>query len=439
MTKEVRHAKVYLWGTLVGDVYLNNNNICQFEYDKSFIDMGINVSPIKMPLTRNIYSFPDLDFNTFKGLPGLLYDSLPDKFGEAVLNKWLLSIGRNPNTYNVIERLCYIGKRGMGALEYVPELKLNDDKSEKLSIESLSNLANEVLKNKESMKLSYKNIDEAQLLKFGTSAGGTRAKAIIAYNKKTKDIRSGQVDAGEGYEYYIVKFDGIEKSGDRDERDLPEYTKIEYAYYKMAKDAGISINESMLLEIGESKHFMTKRFDRYIFNGKLQKIHMQTLSAIAHIDYNIPMICSYEGLARYAKILQLDYSDIEEIYRRMVFNVLAVNCDDHVKNFSFLMDRDGDWRLSPAYDVTFAYHSSNKWLGAHQMTINGKNENITLNDLLNCGITIDIKKSRCFEIIENVKKAVGKWEDYANTVGISKKNIELIHKEIGKREVFKNT
>ena len=426
-------ATVTLWGTTVGYIHLEEGKkFVSFEYDRDFVRMGIEISPIMMPLSNRVYEFPELVIPAFKGVPGLLADSLPDKFGNAVIDQWLASEGRTPESFNVVERLCYTGKRGMGALEYIPALNAHGDNDDRISVARLVDLASTILEEKENIHLTeLRDIDFKQLLRLGTSAGGARAKAVIAYNEKTGDVRSGQVDLSDGYDYWLIKFDGVAKNGDHNLEDVPEYTLIEYAYYKMALKAGIVMSACKLLEEGSRKHFMTKRFDRV--NGK--KLHMQSLGAISHIDYNEPGLCSYEMAAITSRRLGLPSSDIEQFYRRMVFNVLAVNQDDHVKNISFLMDREGHWTLSPAYDVTFARDSGNKWLSAHQMTINRKKSNILIDDMIACGQNMDLKTFKCKKIIEEVKEAVKEWQTIARSVGIRERTINLIEKELESNHV----
>jgi len=421
-------ATVILWGTTVGYFHLEEGaKYVSFEYDKDFVRMDIEVSPLMMPLSNRVYEFPELVTPAFRGVPGLLADSLPDKFGNAVIDQWLASKGRTPESFHVVERLCYTGKRGMGALEYRPATRLHGGGDDKIDIAGLVDFASSVLEDRERIHLSAReDLTYNQLLKLGTSAGGARAKAVIAYNEETGDIRSGQIDLGHGYDFWLMKFDGVARNGDHTLEDDPEYTLIEYAYYKMALKAGIVMSDCKLLEEGGRKHFMTRRFDRV--NGK--KLHMQSLGAILHIDYNEPGLCSYEMAALTARRLGLPSSDIEQFYRRMVLNVLAVNQDDHVKNISFLMDRNGIWTLSPAYDVTFACDSGNKWLQAHQMTINGKKSNILMSDMIACGQNMDIKTSRCKKMIEEVREAVKEWQTIARSVEIRKKTIDLISKEM---------
>jgi serine/threonine-protein kinase HipA len=421
-------ATVKLWGTPVGVFHLNENKGCvSFEYEKDFLSHGINVSPIMMPLSNRVYEFPELAKSSFKGLPGLMADSLPDNFGNAVINQWLASEGRSPSSFNVVERLCYTGKRGMGALEYEPAINKSTDINEQISLQRMSAFASAILEEKMDVVLSAESdVAYAQLLQLGTSAGGARAKAVIAYNEKSGEIRSGQVDLDKNFDYWLVKFDGVSKNGDHNLQDVPEYTRIEYAYYEMALKAGLTMNECRLFSEGERNHFMTKRFDRV--NG--DKLHMQSLGAMLHIDYNEPGLCSYEMAALTARRLGLPSSDIEQLYRRMVFNVLAVNQDDHVKNISFLMNREGIWSLSPAYDVTFSSDPENRWLKAHQMTINGKMSDISPEDMIECGKKMDLKSPKCKKIINDVTTVVKQWNDIASSVGIREQTINLIQNEL---------
>ena len=419
-------AEVILWGTHIGYVYLDDNSrYMTFEYDQNFINSGIEVSPLVMPLSERLYSFPELNYEAFHGAPGLIADSLPDTFGNAIINRWLSENGRLPDSFNAIERLCYTGNRGMGALEYIPSTGPDNTMEENVNIDALVRLAEEVLSRRQNVHINISdNTALANLLKMGTSAGGARAKAIIAWNEDTGDMRSGQIDAGSGYTYWIIKFDKVAGSGDHGLVDSPEYTCIEYAYYLMAKDAGIEMSDCRLFEENNRKHFMTKRFDRNPSTG--DKIHMQTLGALTHTDYNIPGLLSYEQAALYAKKLGLSHTEIIKLFRQMVFNVLAVNQDDHVKNISFLMDRSGNWSLAPAYDMTFAYNESNRWLKAHQMTINNKTINISIEDLVAAGSSMDITGIKCMSIISEVRQAVDNWLYHAETAGVRQQKAEMI-------------
>jgi serine/threonine-protein kinase HipA len=355
-------------------------------------------------------------------LPGLLSDSLPDKFGNQIIDAWLAQQGKSSNDFNPVDRLCYIGKRGMGALEFEPASNGTVEKSNPIEIQELVKFAKEVLNARSDF---HSDLDSekgfSDILQVGSSAGGARAKAIIAYNKATGDVRSGQVDGLEGFDYWLIKFDGVTNHQLGDPKG---YGNIEYAYYLMAIDAGITMSESKLMTENNRSHFMTKRFDRQ----NNQKIHMQTLCGIAHFDYNMPRAYSYEQAFQIMRQIKLPHSDMEELYRRMVFNVMSRNQDDHTKNISFLMFPNGEWQLSPAYDVTYAYNPDNFWLKAHQMSVNGKRENILLEDLLAVAKNINLKKPK--PIIELCSEVLSNWRDYAVKSGIENVQIEQIDKQI---------
>ena len=410
-------AQVYLWGTRIGFVAFDDTTgLGSFEYDTAFLASGIEVSPIMMPLSGRVFVFPELPRKSFHGLPGLLSDSLPDKFGNAVIDAWLRRQGRSPESFNPVERLCYTGSRGMGALEYVPALGPNPKESESIEIDGLVKLASDILQDRESMHIQYTENAMAELIKVGTSAGGARAKAVIAWNKETGDIRSGQIQAGDGYEYWLIKFDDVKGNGDKEGNDGPQYAKIEYAYYLMAKDAGIQMSECQLFHENGRSHFMTRRFDRDLITGA--KYHMQTLGGIAHFDFNQLGAYSYEQAVEVMRRLRLSNKEISQFFRRMVFNVFARNQDDHVKNISFLMDRTGKWSLSPAYDMTYAYNPGGTWTGAHQMTINGKQSAIDIQDLLTSGHIMGLRKAEIDSIIADVRTSLSKWDQFAESAGL---------------------
>lgn len=417
-----------MWGTVVGYLHEEENGIIGFQYDKDFLKSRIEISPVKMPLSNRTYSFLNLREETFYGLPGMVADSLPDKFGNIVINKYLEAQGRTSDSLSIIEKLCYTGKRGMGALEYEPAQDLEFE-SKELDIDALTKLASDILTEKESLHIKHDSNMMSQLMECSSSVGGARAKTLIAWNPLTDDVRSGQIDAGSGYEYWLLKFDNIKNNKDKDATpDENEYTKVEYAYYLMAKSAGINMSECRLYKEHGSSHFMTKRFDR--IGQKGEKIHMQTLCAIAHMDFNLPRTYSYEEAFDIMKKLKLPYKDFVELFRRMVFNDYAKNFDDHTKNISFLMDKKGVWSLSPAYDVTFAYKRDSIWVNAHQMLINGKSENITKEDLLAVARNVGIKNQDAQKCINVVESAIKNWELFANEVGISKQNIKRIQSVI---------
>lgn len=411
-------AEVLLWGIRVGAVAWNEAvNHGVFEFETDFLKQELDVAPLKMPLSearngKRIFQFPSLNPETFQGLPGLLADSLPDKFGNRLIEEWLARQGRTVQSMNPIEKLCYIGSRGMGALEFKPAIASFEQESEPLHVDELVQLASDILHQRNSLKTNLdnpKNHGIEDIIRVGTSAGGARAKAIIAYNPQTGDVRSGQAEQSDGYEHWIIKFDGVSNDLLGDPQG---YGRIEYAYHLMAKECGINMTECQLLEEGGRAHFMTKRFDR---NGT-EKLHMQTLCGIAHFDYNMPNGYSYEQAFQVMRQLRLPYPDAEELFRRMVFNVTCFNCDDHTKNISFLMNKRGEWKLSPAYDVTYAYNPDNRWLKQHQLSVNGKRENIYKADLLKVAREMNIKKP--LEIITAVQEAASKWNEFASTAGI---------------------
>lgn len=421
-------VSVKLWGTVVGYLHEEESGIIGFQFDKDFLKSRIEISPVKMPLSNRTYSFLNLREETFYGLPGMVADSLPDKFGNIVINKYLEAQGRTSDSLSTIEKLCYTGKRGMGALEYEPAQNLEFE-SKEFDLDALTKLASDILTEKESLHIKHDSNMMSQLMECSSSVGGARAKTLIAWNPETDDVRSGQIDAGNGYEYWLLKFDNIRNNKDKDETpDENEYTKVEYAYYLMAKAAGINMSECRIYNENGSSHFMTKRFDR--IGQKGEKIHMQTLCAIAHMDFNLPRTYSYEDAFGIMKKLKLPYSDFVELFRRMVFNDYAKNFDDHTKNISFLMDKKGVWSLSPAYDVTFAYKRDSIWVNAHQMLINGKSENITKEDLLAVARNVGIKNQDAQKCINAVESAIKNWELFANEAGISKQNIKRIQSVI---------
>lgn len=421
-------AEVILWGTRIGIIHQDiSKAYTSFEYDENFVNSGIELSPLRMPLSKNIYEFPTLLGDPFYGMPGLVADSLPDRFGNAVIEQWLTSLGKSLSDFTAIDRLCYTGKRGMGALEYVPASTDIKDIDENINVREMVKFASDILSNRENISLKANDsLTYSQLVQVGSLAGGARAKALIAWNEATNEIRSGQMQLGAGYDYWLMKFDNVSKNGDHGLEDKPEYTLIEYAYYLMARACGITMNECRIYNSEGDSHFMTKRFDRE--NGK--KLHMQSLGALAHISYQEPGVCGYELAAMYMKEIGLSYKEIEQFYRRMVFNCLAVNQDDHVKNISFIMDRSGKWMLSPAYDITFSYNPSNKWLRAHQMNINGKTTKIELFDLLEAGAKMGIKERRCKDIINEIGIKVSGFKSFAEQVGIKEKTYNYINSVI---------
>ncbi|HNR94578.1 MAG TPA: HipA domain-containing protein [Kiritimatiellia bacterium] len=431
-------AEVRLWGRTISAVALEDGADCaSFEYDGAFAQSGIELSPLCMPLSRRIYRFPELSRQTFHGLPGLLADSVPDRFGNALIDAWLATQGRTPESFNAVERLCYTGSRGTGALEYLPAIGPAARKSSRIRVAKLVELASEILTHRSSLQVSFhdKSRETAlkDILRVGTSAGGARAKAVIAWNPQTNAVRSGQVAAGSGFEYWLMKFDGVSGNQDKELEDPKGYGAIEFAYSKMAKEADIVMSPCRLFEENGRRHFMTKRFDRLDGGDKL---HMLSLGALAHFDMNLAGAYGYEQALQAVKKLDLGMEAVEQLYRRMVFNVLARNQDDHVKNIAFLMDREGRWSLAPAFDMTYSYNPSGRWTSSHQMTINGKRDGFTLDDFKACAEAASMKRGREKMIISEVHKAVSRWRDLADEAGVDSEQRDKIQKTL-RLESFK--
>jgi len=414
-------AEVKLWGKRIGAVAWDENvGLANFEYEPAFIDSGIELAPFTMPLSDRIYSFPALPRETFHGLSGLLADSLPDDFGNALIDAWLAKEGRDPGSFSSVERLCYTGSRGMGALEYVPSQGPRlSAKSTHVEVEALVELASEILTRRNQLHGSFSPLDREDslqdLLRVGTSAGGARAKVIIAWNSETDEVRSGQVEAGPGFSYWLLKFDGVSGNKDKELEDPAGYGLVEYAYYRMALLAGIDMKECRLLKENRRNHFMTRRFDR-TDSGK--KIHMQSLAAMEHFDFKKAGAHSYEQALRTIRKLDMPMDTIEEQFRRMAFNIIGRNQDDHVKNIAFLMDPSGAWSLSPAFDMTYSYNPSGAWTNTHQMSLNGKREDFDLEDFEACARTASMKRGRAKEILQQVQKGISKWKDFAEEAGV---------------------
>ena len=421
-------AFVKMWGKTIGAVsYDAATGMAAFEYDSRFVRTGINPAPLKMPTAAGIiYQFANLANNaTFKGLPGLLADVLPDKYGNALINSWLNKNGRPSYSLNPVEILCFIGKRGMGALEFEPVNPTASALANNIEIGALVEVAQKILSERTDMVADF-NADEQKaltdILTIGTSAGGARAKAIIAYNPATGQVKSGQAAAPAGFSHWLIKFDGVH---DSQFGESSGYGRVEIAYHLMAVACGIDMMECRLLEENGRAHFMTRRFDR---PNEKDKLHVQTFCAMQHYDFNDVGLYSYEQLFETMRLLALPYPQMEQLYRRMVFNVLARNCDDHTKNFAFVMDKTGEWRLSPAYDVCFAYRPGSPWVSSQSLMVNGKRTNIITADLLAVAKTVTIKKAAT--IIEDVKTAVGNWAGYAAQTNVAVRLKQGIAKEL---------
>ena len=413
-------AEVRLWGRTIGAVSLEDDaRHAAFQYDPAFARSGIQVSPLVMPLSEQVYVFPALPLPTFHGLPGLLADSLPDRFGNALIDAWLATQGRTPESFNAVERLCYTGARGMGALEYAPTLGPRPRRATKIEIDALVQLASEILSHRDQLRVSFASAARKQalqdILRVGTSAAGARAKAVIAWNRQTDEVRSGQVQAGTGFEYWLLKFDGVAGNRDKELDDPKGYGAIEYAYHLMALAAGVSMSECRLLEEHGRRHFMTRRFDR-LAGG--EKLHMQSLGALAHFDFNTPGAHAYEQAFLTMHQLGLTPGEIEQQFRRMVFNVVARNQDDHVKNIAFLMDKAGRWSLAPAFDVIYSFNPAGTWTSSHQMTINGKRDGFTLADFRRCAKSAFLPRGRAEAIVDDVQGAARRWPEFADRAAV---------------------
>lgn len=423
-------AYINIWNQRIGAVaWDSNSGIGSFEYEPSFLETKWNLSPIKLPIQnarKRVFSFSELKGkNTFKGLPGLLADLFPDYYGSTLINSWLTTQGRASDSLNPVERLSFIGKRGMGAIEIEPARGGSGSVSKNIQIDSLIRLAEKLLTNRDNFNLS-EDRDEIKafndLIKTGTSAGGARAKAIITFNEETEEVRSGQFFAPEGFEHWLIKFDGVM---DKQFGASNGYGRVEMAYYEMAKEAGLDMMESRLLEENNRAHFITKRFDR-IKDG--EKIHVQTFCALRHFDFDSSLQYSYEQLFETMRMLRLSYPEAEQMFRRMAFNVMSRNCDDHTKNFAFMMDKSGTWKLAPAYDICHAYRPGSQWVSKHSLSINGKLSNITRQDLLDVAYQMNIKKPPM--ILNEIRNAIADWNTFAKQYSVEPELMDAIDKSL---------
>lgn len=416
-------ARIVLWGRTIGAVTWDEaQDIALFEYDRDFQSAGIDISPLAMPVGPGIFRFPALSRESFKGLPAMLADSLPDKFGNAVIDAWLAREGRPRKSMNPVERLCYIGSRGMGALEYQPEAGRRKEPGDKLSISKLVDLAQEVIEKREGLRSKLSGPKEERtalqdILRVGTSAGGARAKAVLGWNPSTGEFRSGKVEVAEGFQHWLMKFDGVSGNKDKELADPTGFGRLEYACYLMAIAAGIEMSECRLHEEGSCAHFLTRRFDR---TEQGHKVHMQSLCAMRHFDFNMARAYSYEQAIETGRLLKLPRKDLEQQVRRAYFNVTIRNHDDHTKNIAYLMDQSGEWRLSPAFDVVYAYDPFGPWTSQHQMSINGRTKDFSDEDLIALASFADIRKSRAQKMLSEVRDVVMSWERYSDRAGVPK-------------------
>ena len=414
-------ARVRLWGRDIAAVsWVAERALGVFQYVPEFVTSGIQVAPLMMPLRSAPYEFPGLPRETFTGLPGLVADSLPDRFGNALIDAWLAEQNRRADSFNPVERLCYIGNRGMGALEFLPALLAPRTTQRSLEVAALDALANRIVAQRDGLGGSFSGTDDAEaiedILRVGTSAGGARAKAILAWNESSNEFRSGQLPAGQGFSYWLMKFDGVRGNRDKELADPQGFGLIEYAYSLMAKQAGVVMMPCRLHHEGGRSHFMTRRFDR---GAKGEKLHMQSLCAMMHYDFNQAGAYSYEQAIQASKRLALPMEDIEQQFVRAVFNVVARNQDDHVKNIAYLMNQAGQWRLSPAFDVVYSYNPDGAWTHQHQMSINAKRDQFELADLLALAATGGIKRAKAMAMIDKVGVAVRGWMQHAESAGIT--------------------
>lgn len=451
----LNHAEVRLSGETVGEVHMTKDDFAEFKYDSDFIAKGgAELSPVMMPLSSKSYCFRELSKAAFHGLPGLLSDSLPDRFGSQLSALWLNRIGKTESDFNIIDRLCYTGKLGMGALEYFPLVDEEDSEdiaqneteesvaigeraarksAKKVNIQKFTDVASIVLSHRQDLSsvwdiCALKDLSKelSKMIYLGISAGGARAKAVIAYNPESGEVKTGyksQREEDSGFEDWLIKFSGLKGNRDKERDDDIDFGKIEFAYYKAALDCGIKMSECRLLDDGKNKHFITKRFDRSADGSKL---HMLTLAAMGHYDFNKPGTCGYENVFDILRKIGAPQSDIEQEFRRAVFNVLARNQDDHVKNTAFIMSREGKWYLSPAYDVCFSYNPHGYWTGTHQMTLNKKRDNFNMIDFKACGDEADISEAKVVSIVKEIKSVISNWKDYAKKSGVNPQIAEAI-------------
>jgi len=409
----IENAYINIWDKRIGAIHWNQDSgFSDFEFDPEFLQQQLDVAPIKMPIgvaSGRIFSFPELAGNsTFKGLPGLLADVLPDRYGNALINAWLARVGRPSGSMNPVEMLCFTGKRGMGALEFEPVVPKSANQATKVEIGSLAEVAQQILSGRQFFQTELSHDEQkalSDILKIGTSAGGARAKAVIAFNPETGEVRSGQADAPTGFSQWLLKFDGVD---DSQFGSTSGYGRVEMAYYLMAIDCGIEMMECRLFEENGRAHFLTRRFDRLPENKKL---HVQTFCAMMHYDFNDIYSFSYEQLFQTMRLLRLTYPEADQMFRQMVFNVMAQNCDDHTKNFAFVMNHAGEWKLAPAYDICHAYRPGSAWVSQHALSINGKRQGISRDDLLEVGRQMNVKKAP--EIIRQVSEVVTRWNEFA--------------------------
>ncbi|MBC7539290.1 MAG: type II toxin-antitoxin system HipA family toxin, partial [Bacteriovorax sp.] len=431
MINKTTLAEVYMWGTLIGFIsWDEEGEFSSFEYEQDFLHAPVEPSPLMMPKRKGVFSFRELSKESYKGLPGMLSDSLPDKFGNALIDVWLAVKGRKAGSFNPVERLCYIGERGMGALEFKPTKYKGRNNDVPIDIKDMVELASQILTDREKFEENLKHEDGKKLnealtnlLVIGTSAGGARAKCLIAFNENTGEVRSGQIKTISNFTYWLLKLDGVSNNKDKELKDPKGFGRIEYAYHLMAKDCGIEMSDCRLLHENERAHFMTKRFDR---TDGGEKLHMQSLCAMGHYDFNMAGAYSYEQALQVIRdvVTKNTKQVLEQQFRRTIFNIIGRNQDDHTKNIAFLMNKKGEWSLSPAFDVTYSFNPQGKWTNKHQMSLNGKRDGFTMSDFFEFADKADLKKNQAKKIIEQIIEVLSHWEIYADIGEVSAEHCE---------------
>lgn len=419
-------ANVFYQGNPVGVTHWDaSRRLATFQYLPEFVRSGIQLAPLMMPLREAPYQFPSLH-ESFCGLPGMLADCLPDVYGNTLIDDWLRQRGRSPDGFSPVERLCYVGNRGMGALEFRPALRSDRSESERVVVDRLVELAAKVLAERKGISVDLDEEGLNEILRVGTSAGGARAKAVVVWNEQTNEVRSGQAEAPGGFQHWLLKFDGVSESFDG-VADPQGYGRIEYAYSKMAGEAGIHMADCRLFKEGRRAHFMTRRFDRPDDGGK---IHYASLFGMAHRQYSAPGVHShsYEDYFDVIERLDMPPAAKQEAFRRMTFNIFGCNCDDHTKNFGFLLDGVEGWQLAPAFDVTYARNPQpGKWTATQQMSVMGKRDNITLDDLIEIGRQCSVAtKPKLHSAIDQVVQALKQWPKFAGEAGVGEEQAEKI-------------
>jgi serine/threonine-protein kinase HipA len=421
---DTRVIEVRIWRQRVGAVAPDPRLGCYvFAYDPAWRRASIELAPLQLPLgdLRSSFAFPNLAEPSYRRLPGLLADALPDDFGNALIDAWMTGKGVEKRSVTTLDRLAYMGKRGMGALEFKPARGAHRESAEPLQMKALVEAARQVIHGDLSGDIQAQAA-LANIIRVGTSAGGARAKAVVAWNPQTDEIRSGQFEVAPGFEHWLLKFDGVGR--DMELGVGAEYGRIEYAYHLMACAAGIDMSPCRLLQENGRAHFMTRRFDRDVVGGHAVKHHVQTLCAMNHLDYKQRATHAYAQLFMVVARLQLGDEAIGQVFRRMAFNVMAKNCDDHTKNFSFRLKQGGAWELAPAYDLTHAYNPKGEWTYQHLMSVNGKFRDIARADLLLEADRFGVRRPH--DLLVDVRSALDQWPRFAKEAGLSTETAERV-------------